>query len=187
MAPRPEEASVEVRSEPVPAVADTQQLRRTFGTFATGVTVVTVGGATPHGMTANSFTSVSLDPPLVLVCVERGAIMHAALTDTGRFAISVLAADQERVARHFADRRRPLGLSQFDPVDCLPAELCDAPLIAGAAAYLECELRRTYDGGDHTIFLASVLRLGPRSEADVLVFLHGKFGTLGRARSELTA
>jgi len=57
-------------------VSDSKLLRRTFGTFATGVTVVTVGGVSPHGMTANSFTAVSLDPPLVLICVERDAIMH---------------------------------------------------------------------------------------------------------------
>ena len=111
---------------------DPRQFRDAMGHFATGVTVVTVGGDTPHGMTANSFTSVSLDPPLVLVCVGRDAVMHRALTENGHFAVSVLGAHQEPVARHFADRRRPLGQAQFDSTDWRPGPNTGAPLIAGA-------------------------------------------------------
>src|SRR5262245_22681639 len=112
-----------------------QRLRQALGSFATGVTVVTVGGGSPHGMTANSFTSVSLDPPLVLVCVERDAVMHARLEQAGTFGISVLAYQQQAVARHFADRRRPLGQAQFDPVDWHPGPVTATPLIAGAVAH----------------------------------------------------
>ncbi len=157
------------------AAVDTALLRRAFGTFATGVTVVTVGSATPHGMTANSFASVSLDPPLLLVCVNRDAVMHDSLTAAGRFAISVLGAQQERVARHFADHRRPLGERQFDVVEWVPGPYTGAPLIVGSLAWFECELARCYDGGDHTIFLGRLLWLDHRPGEDALLFLHGRF------------
>ena len=117
---------------PVSAPVDSTLLRRALGAFASGVTVVTVGGEHPHGMTANSFTSVSLDPPLVLVCVGRSAVMHAKMAGAGTFGVSVLAAHHERVGRHFADRTRPLGAAQFDAVDWLPGRLTGVPLIDGA-------------------------------------------------------
>jgi flavin reductase (DIM6/NTAB) family NADH-FMN oxidoreductase RutF len=157
---------------------NSEMLRRTFGSFATGVTVVTVGGASPHGMTANSFTAVSLDPPLVLICVERNAIMHEALTRTGLFGVSVLRAGQQDVARYFADRRRPMGMEQFQDTACLPGARCGAPLIADAVAHFECELWRSYDGGDHSIFVGRLLSMAGGTEEDALVFLRGKFGRM---------
>jgi flavin reductase len=159
-------------------------LRRAFGAFATGVTVVTVGGPIPHGMTANSFTSVSLDPPLVLICVDRHAIMHSRL-DAGCFGVSVLAAHQELVARHFADLGRPLGAAQFDGIDCDPGGLTGAPLIVGALAWFECERWRTYDGGDHTIFIGRVLSVdwaADRTAGDSLLFVQGQFRRLEAGR-----
>jgi flavin reductase (DIM6/NTAB) family NADH-FMN oxidoreductase RutF len=155
---------------------DTTLLRRTFGAFCTGVTVVTVGGPEPRGMTANSFTAVSLDPPLVLVCVARDALMHESLLGSGAFAVSVLGAGQEEVARHFA-RPRPPGSEQFAFVDCETGVRSGAPLIADAAAHFECEIWRTYDGGDHTIFVGRLLAVAGASDEDVLVFLRGHFGT----------
>ncbi len=166
---------------------DTTLLRRAFGTFATGVTVVTVGGDTPHGMTANSFTSVSLDPPLLLVCVAQGAVMHQILSDTGSFGVSVLAADQEPVARHFANRWRPLGAAQFDPVDWRPGLHSGAPLIAGALANFECGLWRSYDGGDHTIFLGNLLSLDRSTEQDALLFFEGRYREIVPDRKEVAA
>lgn len=166
---------------------DTSLLRRAFGAFATGVTVVTVGGESPHGMTANSFTSVSLDPPLVLVCVGRNAVMHEALTTNGAFAVSVLGAHQEAVAKHFADRRRPLGRAQFDAVDWLAGPRTGAPLIDGAMAHFECGLWQAYDGGDHSIFIGNLLALDRAGEQEPLLFLHGRFRRLIPARKELSA
>jgi flavin reductase (DIM6/NTAB) family NADH-FMN oxidoreductase RutF len=166
-------------------VPDPQTLRKAFGAFATGVTVVTTGGPSPHGMTANSFTSVSLDPPLVLVCVGREAVMHTTLTTTGRFAVSVLSVGQEAVARHFANRRRNLGLAQFDPVDWTEGECTGAPLILGATAHFECEVWHCYDGGDHTVFLGAVLAFDGPGEPDPLLFLHGRFRQVDSGR-ELT-
>ena len=169
-----------------PEVTDPKLLRHAFGAFATGVTVVTVGGTRPHGMTANSFTTVSLDPPLVLVCVGRDAVMHHALTTTEHFGVSVLAAHQETVARHFADRRRPLGAGQFEYVDWLPGPLTGAPLIVDALATFECELWRCYDGGDHTIFVGTLLAMDRHTEENALLFCHGRFGALHTRPSEVT-
>jgi flavin reductase (DIM6/NTAB) family NADH-FMN oxidoreductase RutF len=162
----------------LPESTDPKQLRRAFGTFATGVTVLTVGGARPHGMTANSFASVSLDPPLVLICVDHSAVMHASLTETGSFGVSVLAGDQEKAARHFADPWRPLGPAQFDAVDWQPGRLTGAPLLVGAIARFECALWRSYEGGDHTIFVGQLLSVDWVTEHDALLFFRGQFGQI---------
>lgn len=177
---------MDVQPGPVTEWVDTTALRRTFGAFATGVTVVTVGGRDPHGMTANSFTTVSLRPPLVLVCVDRSALMHDYLTEAGAFAISVLAAHQEDVARYFADRRRPLGAAQFDRVGWLPGEFSGAPLITGALAHFECTLWRAYDGGDHSIFLGGLLAADRRVGEDALLFLSGRFRQVDMERSDVS-
>ncbi|MBT2212819.1 MULTISPECIES: flavin reductase family protein [Actinomadura] len=167
------------------AGTEAKALREAFGTFATGVTIVTVGGAMPHGMTANSFSSVSLDPPLVLVCVDRTAVMHGVLGAAEHFGVSVLAGDQEGVARHFATRRRGLGASQFESVDWWPGPLTGVPLISGALASLECELWRGYDGGDHTIFVGRVTALRRGAGADALLFHGGKLRRMAPLISEV--
>ncbi|NVI88921.1 flavin reductase family protein [Actinomadura sp. BRA 177] len=161
-------------------------MRRTFGTFATGVTVVTVGGAAPHAMTANAFTSVSLDPPLVLVCVGHDAVMHDCMA-AGRFGVSVLSDGQEAVARHFADRGRPLGAAQFSGVGCRTGPLTGAPLIEGALAHIECEVQRRCDGGDHTIFIGRLLGMDLFANGDPLLFYRGRFRLLEPERSEVKA
>jgi flavin reductase (DIM6/NTAB) family NADH-FMN oxidoreductase RutF len=168
-------------------VSDTKLLRQAFGTFTAGVAVATVGGRCPHAMTASSLTSVSLDPPLLLVCVARSAVMHRRLSAAGHFGVSVLAARQEDIARHFADRWRRLGHSQFDAVACLPGRLTGVPLISGAVAAFECELWRGYDGGDHTIFIGKLLTMSCAADDDALLFSRGQFGRFTLDRSELTA
>ena len=98
----------------------------------TGVTVVTTDlHGKPAGMTLNSFTSVSLDPLLVLVCVVRDAVMHKVLDDVGRFGVSVLGAGQEDLARYFSDPTRPMGMAQFLPLDWRPGPVTGAPLLDG--------------------------------------------------------
>jgi flavin reductase len=177
---------VNAQPKPVEELIDPKLLRRVYGAFATGVTVVTVGGQNPHAMTANSFTAVSLDPALVLVCVERNAIMHRALLDGRNFGVSVLASDQEEVALYFADRRRPLGAAQFEYGTWRKGEHTGAPLLAGAVAHLECELWRAYDGGDHTIFLGRLLALERHVDDDGLLFLCGKFRGLDQLPAKVT-
>lgn len=163
------------------------ELRAAFGAFATGVTVVTVGGPDARGMTANAFTSVSLDPALLLVCVDRSATMHAALRAGELFAISVLGAGQERIARHFADPRRPDGLAQFDPVPWSPGPRTGAPLLDGALAWFECRLWRCYDGGDHSIVVGRLLAQETGPGREPLLFHAGALrpapaGRIRRAR-----
>jgi flavin reductase len=176
---------VDNHREPSREVADTKLLRRAFGTFATGVTVVTVGGPDPHGMTANSFASVSLDPPLLLICVGHEAVMHRRLLARRYFAVSVLAADQEPLARHFANRWRTLGAAEFTSVDWVPGRCTGAPLISGALAYFECALWRTYEGGDHTIFVGQLLSVQEQAEKDAVLFLHGRFRQLSGVSEEV--
>lgn len=171
---------------------DAKELRRAFAEFATGVTVVTVGGPFPRGMTANSFTSVSLSPPLLLVCVHNDAVMQQALHPARHFGVSVLGAAQEAVARHFADDSRPAGLQQFDPVGWSPGATTSVPLIGGALACFECEKWRVYDGGDHTILVGAVVgwnrppavnagSTGPGTARDALLYFRGRFQEHGFA------
>ncbi|MFE2756892.1 flavin reductase family protein [Actinosynnema sp. NPDC059335] len=150
-------------------------LRDAMSLFATGVTVLTVGGEHIHGMTANAFTSVSLDPPLVLVCIAHSAVMHDAIAKTGRFGVSIMGADQRDTAKYFADKRRPLGPEQFDAVDWVEGRHSAAPLLNGSLAWLECELVRSHDGGDHTIFVGRVLACSRGADARALLFYGSAF------------
>ncbi|MFH9862954.1 flavin reductase family protein [Streptomyces sp. NPDC017202] len=153
-------------------------LRGVLGSFATGITVLTAGRELPRGMTANSFTSVSLDPPLVLVCVLRTAALHDLVLDEKAFAVSVLAAGQEPIARRFADRGRPRGAREFEAVDTEPGRRTGAPVLSGALAWLECGLEAVYDGGDHSIMLGTVLDAGRGPDTDALLFYGGAFHRL---------
>jgi flavin reductase len=150
-------------------------LRSILGRFATGVIVVAAGREAPCGMTANAFTSVSLDPPLVLVCVDRSALIYKTVLAAGSFAVSMLSARQEHVARYFADHSRPRGAEEFSAVEWSPGPSTGAPVLHGAIAWLDCELTNSYDGGDHEIFIGSVLASGSGPADDALVFFGGNF------------
>lgn len=165
---------------PVPAgtASDPRELRRIFGRFATGITVVTAGGDEPRGMTANSFTSVSLDPPMVLVCVLRDASMHETILEQAGFAISVLSNRQERVARYFADRNRPRGQGEFDTVAHIRGPQTGAPVLPDALAWFECSLAAVYEGGDHSIFLGEIVHAGRGPDEDALLFYAGAYRRL---------
>lgn len=160
------------------AYANADVLRSAMRRLPTGVTVITTGGQHSHGMTANAFTSVSLAPPLVACCVAGTAYMHEAICGQGEFAVSILGAGQEHLARYFADRARPRGAAQFDRVRCRRGRRTDAPLLSGAAAWLECRLAVAYDGGDHTIFLGEVLSSAWADESGALLFHDGSFHAL---------
>ncbi|WP_031025931.1 MULTISPECIES: flavin reductase family protein [unclassified Streptomyces] len=131
------------------AALDPRELRRTMGHFATGVTVVTCRrGARLHGATVNSFTSVSLDPPLALVALDRRT-RAAALLDDGPFVVNLLGEHQQDLALHFA------GGSPADSVPWVDGD-GDRPRLAGTLGYLVCRPWRTYDGGDHTLHVGRV-------------------------------
>ncbi|WBB75812.1 flavin reductase family protein [Micromonospora sp. WMMD1128] len=178
MADRPPLPSPAGDASDTVSVTEPGALRALFGAFATGVTVVTVAGPAPHGMTANSFASVSLDPPLALVCVGRDTTMYARLSSRRCFAVSVLDADQEHLARYFADPRRPTGAAQFAGVNWRAGPVTGAPLLAGALAWLECRLWRAYDGGDHVIVVGRILSAHRAGAPAALVFFGGHFGRL---------
>src|SRR5207247_8310649 len=129
---------------------DTNSFRNALERLATGVTVITaVVQDSVHGMTANAFTSVSLDPPLVLVSVAKQARTHEYLSQARRFGVSVLSAEQEPFAWHFAGR----------PRDGLKASFVwkrEVPLLQDALAHLVCSVETTYPGGDHTLYLGRV-------------------------------
>ena len=128
-------------------------LRNAFGAFLTGVTVVTAKDAEgrPIGFTANSFASVSLDPPLLLVCLARRSSNYAALTGAAGFAVNILAEAQEAVSNTFA---RPSD-DRFAAVDWAFGPH-GAPVIAGAAAWFDCAMHEVIDAGDHAILIGRV-------------------------------
>jgi flavin reductase (DIM6/NTAB) family NADH-FMN oxidoreductase RutF len=153
------------------------EYRRVVGHFATGVTVVTAfGDGRQWAMTANSFTSVSLDPVLVLVAVERRARFHAAVVDGGSFAVNVLAADQEELSRWFATRGRPQDDDEVGRWPYTPGPVTGAALFDGVLATLECRTYATYPGGDHTLVVGEVAGLGlPRPDAEPLLYFKGVY------------
>lgn len=128
--------------------------------FASGVTVVTtrVRGVA-HAMTATAFCSVSLEPPLVLVCVSQQSRFHAAVTGSDAWAVSLLSGQQAEIARHFANRGRELR-TQFDAVPHTVGAGSGAPLVDGALAWLECTTHARHGGGDHTILVGRVRWVG---------------------------
>lgn len=155
-----------------------RDLRRVMGRFATGVTVLTTSvGDEPHGMTANSLTSVSLDPPLVLVCVMRDTVTADLILEAGRFAVSVLAEHQDAVARHFADRSRPAGAAQFAEI-ATTRGVTGAPRIDGAIAWLEADVHAVHDGGDHLIVVGRVVTVEAGADRAPLLFHEGRLTAL---------
>lgn len=135
---------------------DDREFRRCLGQFASGVTVVTTVDAAgqPQGLTASSFCSVSLDPPLVLVCVDNRLGARRAIEDSRLFALSVLAESQESISRRFASG----GADKFAGPGLVPGTN-GAALVAGALAHIECRLAAAHVAGDHTIFVGEVVRL----------------------------
>ncbi|WP_371404510.1 flavin reductase family protein [Kribbella sp. NBC_00662] len=142
------------------------EFRTALGQFASGITIMsTLQDGVAHAMTANAFTSVSLDPPLVLVCVDKGVRMHAAVLDCGYWAASVLSGAQREIAERFARSGRDL-YSQFDGIATSAGPKTGCPVVDGSLSWLECRTWATYDGGDHTIVVGEVLSLGTGEPAD---------------------
>ena len=146
---------------------DPRDLRTAFGKFATGVTVITSkNGADVHGMTANSFTSVSIDPPILLVCVANKARTQNVIKEAGRFGVSVLASDQVSVSNHFA------GKPEFE--EMVFASLGGVPTIKGAIAQFSCTLIDAHAAGDHTIFVGEITGYA-HCEGEPLMFHDGRY------------
>jgi len=155
---------------------DAQRFRQVLGSYPTGVTVVTARDAegTPFGLTVNSFTSVSLDPPLVLVCIDRLASSHDALREAGRFAVNILAREQATLAARFASEPSAERFMELEWADGPGGE----PVFPDGVAWLSCSLRAVHPGGDHSILVGEVEAL-QASDREPLVFHRGAFGMVG--------
>ncbi len=156
--------------------------RKVMSRFATGVVVVTcVQDGFDHAMTANSFTSVSLEPPLVLVCVENDSRFHEAISHTQGWAVSVLEQSQRGRARWFSTRGRPL-VGQFDSTPTHRSQLSGSLQLDDALVTLDCRTVAVHAAGDHDIVVGEVLRMSlPGPEGDPLVYFRSQFRTLDEA------
>ena len=150
------------------------EFRTALGMFATGVTIVTVRSAAGEllGLTANSFNSVSLDPPLVLWSLARSAASMLAFSTGSHYAVNVLSANQQALAQRFASK----SIDRFADLAFVTGA-GGAPLLSGAAAWFECFNRSRYDEGDHVIFVGEVERCSHQAGASPLLFHGGKFYT----------
>lgn len=154
---------------------DARMVRNVCAQFVTGVTVITAGdSARADGVTVNSFTSVSLDPPLVLFCLHRDSRFRETLDSSAGFAVNFLASWQEPLALAFSARQAGL----FDGA-AKTASATGVPVVAGALAHLVCRVSNQFDGGDHIIVLGEVVDLyAPRAQQEPLVFFRGTMGAL---------
>jgi flavin reductase len=155
------------------------EFRKAMGCFATGVTIVTVDlDGEVHGMTANAFASVSLDPLLLLVCVDRRARTHAHLHARKRFGINILGEQQRAISEYYA---RPVYSHENAEQEAgarFDRTVQGTPVLHGALAYLECRLTSTQEAGDHTIFIAEVEEVVVR-RGDPLLFFCGRYRKIG--------
>ncbi len=149
---------------------DSLAQRRILGHFATGVTVVTASqNGEIQGMTANAVTSLSLNPPLVLVAVDKTAAMHVALTASRHFALNILSDAQEQLSRRFAQR----GPKEINDLTWITAA-SGAPILADALAWVDCRLADILPGGDHDIFIGEILA-GDAHAGTPLLYYCGKY------------
>jgi len=158
---------------------DATSFRRIMGSFATGIGVVTTDNdGRLHGLTANSITSVSLEPMLLLVCVDKAAHGHAELMRCRSFGVSILAADQKDVSSLFAKTGEPeLGTLRGVP---FRTGRSGCPLVEGAIAHVECAPHAVVDAGDHTIFVGRVLHASiERDDTGPLLYFRGGYREIG--------
>ena len=148
---------------------DSSEFRKAMGAFCTGVTVVTTTlGEDVVGMTANSFTSISLTPPLVLISVGKNLSMNDWIRQAGKFGVTVLADDQVEASNYFAGKRTPEveATLRYDWHETIPS-------LAGGLANVACRLWAEYDGGDHTLFLGEVVGLRVQDGSNPLLYYRG--------------
>ena len=154
------------------------EFRKAMGCFATGVTIITIDQeGEVHGMTANAFTAVSLDPVLILVCVDQRARTHAHLHARKRFGVNVLSSDQQAISEYYAG-----SADAHQHPETAGARFGrtahGTPVLQGALAYLECRLDSTQPAGDHTIFIAEVEHVEVR-EGDPLLYFRSRYRDIG--------
>ena len=151
-----------------------QELRRVMGHFATGVTVITTKDreGAPNGLTANAFMSLSLDPPMVVISVDKGATCYACFELENGFTVNFLGEHQEEISRRFATK----GADKFAGIQW-HAGVNGAAIIDGAIAHVECKITECHDGGDHTIVVGAIVNASATGERPLL-FFKGKYQKL---------
>jgi len=150
------------------------EFRDALGAYATGVTVVTaIGPNGPSGATANAITSLSLDPPMMLACLDRGSRTLTSVREQGRFGVNALAAGEEKLARRFAGKNAEA--EKWDGIEWSESE--QLPRLPGALMWVACELRDLIDGGDHLILTGNVLAVDSQ-EGNPLLFHRGAYRDL---------
>jgi len=149
--------------------------RAAMASFAAGVTIVTTidSSGRPHALTATAFSSVSLSPPLCLVCIDRRSRTYQSVTRSGRFAVNILNADQQSLSVHFSSSIA----DKFEIVRWRPGEVTGCPIIEGALAWMECSVSEIYSGGDHDIFLGRVASVRVH-DGTPLVYWRGSYSSL---------
>ncbi len=165
---------------------DPQEFKQALGRFASGVTVVTVHSeGQDHGMTASAFSSLSLEPPLVLVCIQNKNRSYGLIEQSGSFAVSILARDQEALSNRFAGgfiddegrwQRWPEDKDKFADLSLTRGTSSGAPMLDGALAQLDCSLEAIVPGGDHGIFVGRVEGLQLSEDATPLLYFGGRYG-----------
>jgi 3-hydroxy-9,10-secoandrosta-1,3,5(10)-triene-9,17-dione monooxygenase reductase component len=163
-----------VVSDDPEAQAAARRFRDVLGRFASGVTVVTaISGGEPVGMTCQSFSSVSLDPPLVLFIPAKTSRAWPLIQRSGRFCVNFLAADQAELSNKMASR----GIDKFSGVTWAPSEVTGSPLLEGALAHVDCTIHSAHEAGDHYVVIGRVLDLAMSEGQDPLLFFQGKYRT----------
>jgi flavin reductase (DIM6/NTAB) family NADH-FMN oxidoreductase RutF len=153
-----------------------EQFRQALGRWASGVAIVTSrAGERVHGMTVSAFSSVSLDPPLVLVCADKTSDTYAVIAEAGFFAVNILSSEQRDLSNRFASKkdehRRFVGLET--------REACTgAPLLPGCLAHLDCQVVATHDAGDHVIYVGRVEAADEDADREPLLHFQSAYRTL---------
>jgi len=153
---------------------DPRELRNVMGHFATGVTIITTKDifGKPFGLTANAFSSLSLDPPLVLICVDKKVDCYACFDQSRVFVVNILSEGQDQLSTRFATK----GIEKFEGVAVRQGTL-GVPLLEGAVAHIECTLTSAYEGGDHTIYVGEIQSVAASGDRPLL-FFKGKYSRL---------
>jgi flavin reductase (DIM6/NTAB) family NADH-FMN oxidoreductase RutF len=149
---------------------------RVMGSFASGVTIVTVADkdGNPHGFTASAVSSLSMEPRMLLVCVNEHSATLDIIREAGAFAVNILSADQQEVAQQFATRT----VDRFSGLRWRPGTVTESPIIDGSLAYAECTLADTCKGGDHVVVMGEIVAADAH-EAEPLLYFRGRYGTYG--------
>lgn len=167
---------VSVPTDDPEAVAAARRFRDVLGRFATGVAVITaMSNDEPVGMTCQSFSSVSLTPPLVLFCPAKTSRAWPLIQRSGSFAVNLLAQGQDGLSNTMATK----GIDKFADVDWQPSRITDAPILAGTLAHIDCTIHTVHEAGDHYIVVGRVESLEVGESDDPLLFSQGSYRSLG--------